>query len=44
MKKSRIKLMKYLQSIFNISIQNNKQLDAKSQSISKRSFRLANIR
>jgi hypothetical protein len=42
MKKSRIKLMKYLQSIFNISIQNNKQLDAKSQS--KRSFRLADIR
>jgi hypothetical protein len=35
MKKSRIKSMKYLQSIFNISIQNNKQLDAKSEGISK---------
>lgn len=44
MKKSRIKSMKYLQSIFNISVQNNKQLDAKSECISKWSFWLADIR
>jgi hypothetical protein len=44
MKKSRIKSMKYLQSIFNISIQNNKQLDTKSEGISKWSFWLADIR
>lgn len=44
MKKSRIKSMKYLQSIFNISIHNNKQLDAKSEGISNWSFWLADIR